>query len=428
MAADNILLFFGNGQMEGVGGTSCSAPLWAGFTALVNEAASAAGEPSAGFLNPALYAIGKSSDYTNQFNDITDGNNTNSVSPANFWAVPGYDLCTGWGTPKGSNLIASLAIPEPLRITPGTELVFTGPGGVPFNLSGPAFWLTNKGSSSVNWALATDADWLTLPETVGTLAAGGPATQITPELNLLANPLPAGTYHATLYFMNLNDQVVQTRQVTLAIAGTPPVLASPPRSLVVFAGMTASFTVGPAPDPFLSYQWQFNNGTYVTNLADGNGITGSSTPTLTISNASLANAGAYSVIVTNRLGSLTSPIAFLNVVPFGADHSLPAHRPDRAARSLRNVQRPSGRGPAAFLSLAIQRNQFDRRRRHCQLNRQYVDHCHGDSECGWNLFGGHYQWPRFDQQHRGGSRTDVSDCRRSHLGHAGFVQHELVRV
>jgi len=315
MAADNILLFFGNGQMGGVGGTSCSAPLWAGFAALVNEAASAAGEPAAGFLNPALYAIGKSSDYPNQFHDITVGNNTNSVSPTNFWAVPGYDLCTGWGTPKGSNLIASLAIPEPLRITPSTELVFTGPGAVPFNLSGPAFWLTNKGSSSVNWALATDADWLTLPETVGTLAAGEPATQITPELNLLANPLPVGTYHATLYFMNLNDQVVQTRQVTLAIAGTPPVLVSAPRSVVVFAGMTASFAVGQSPDPFLSYQWQFNNGTNLTNLADGNGIAGSSTSTLTINHVSPANAGAYSVIVTNALGSLTSPIAVLSVVP-----------------------------------------------------------------------------------------------------------------
>ena len=83
-----------------MGGTSCAAPLWAAFTALVNQQAAAASQPPVGFLNPALYAIGKGANYTTCFHDITTGNNTWSGSPNLFFAVPGYDLCTGWGTPR----------------------------------------------------------------------------------------------------------------------------------------------------------------------------------------------------------------------------------------------------------------------------------------------------------------------------------------
>ena len=95
-------------------GTSYAAPLWAGFAALVNEEAAANGQPPVGFLNPALYALGKSADYTNCFHDITVGNNATPSSGGLFPAVPGYDLCTGWGSPNGSNLIYALALPERL--------------------------------------------------------------------------------------------------------------------------------------------------------------------------------------------------------------------------------------------------------------------------------------------------------------------------
>jgi hypothetical protein len=42
------------------------------------------------------------------FNDTTNGNNTWSASPTKFFAVTNYDLCTGLGTPKGTNLINAL--------------------------------------------------------------------------------------------------------------------------------------------------------------------------------------------------------------------------------------------------------------------------------------------------------------------------------
>jgi len=113
MAADDIWVLFNNGSGGGYGGTSCSAPLWAGFMALVNQQAAANGQPTAGYINPAIYAIGQSADYSSDFHDITVGNNASSSSPNLYNAVAGYDLCTGWGTPGGSNLINALSAPPP---------------------------------------------------------------------------------------------------------------------------------------------------------------------------------------------------------------------------------------------------------------------------------------------------------------------------
>jgi kumamolisin len=78
-----------------VGGTSAVAPLWAGLTARLNQAL---GKP-VGFLNPLIYAIPSSA---SAFNDITSGNN------GDYSAAPGWDACTGLGSPNGQNLLFAL--------------------------------------------------------------------------------------------------------------------------------------------------------------------------------------------------------------------------------------------------------------------------------------------------------------------------------
>jgi hypothetical protein len=77
------------------GGTSYSTPIWAAFTALINQQAEINNLPPVGFLNPALYEIYNSPSYGNAFNDIADGSNNNG-----YTAVTGYDLATGLGTPQ----------------------------------------------------------------------------------------------------------------------------------------------------------------------------------------------------------------------------------------------------------------------------------------------------------------------------------------
>jgi hypothetical protein len=96
-------------------GTSIATPLWAGFMALANQQATLNGVGIVGFANPVIYAIGltgsasSSTPYSLSFNDITDG-----VSNGLFSSVTGYDLATGWGTPK-CGLITQLASPAPLN-------------------------------------------------------------------------------------------------------------------------------------------------------------------------------------------------------------------------------------------------------------------------------------------------------------------------
>jgi hypothetical protein len=112
MPADGVFLVSKNGTSVGsVGGTSCASPLWAGFMALANQEAASLNEPVVGFPNPAIYGLGKGpyAAYTNCFHDIVTGSNTNSQNPTRFFATSGYDLCTGWGTPRGSNTMAYLA-------------------------------------------------------------------------------------------------------------------------------------------------------------------------------------------------------------------------------------------------------------------------------------------------------------------------------
>jgi subtilase family serine protease len=84
------------------GGTSFAAPMWAGFIALVNQQRVANGKADIGFINPYIYAENVTSTYATDFHDITSGKS------GSYSAVTGYDLVTGWGSPKPA-LITTLA-------------------------------------------------------------------------------------------------------------------------------------------------------------------------------------------------------------------------------------------------------------------------------------------------------------------------------
>jgi uncharacterized repeat protein (TIGR01451 family) len=176
LTADNVYVVYNNGSTGFFGGTSCAAPLWAGFTALVNQQAVASGQPTVGFLNPAIYALGKSADYASDLHDTTTGNNFSSSSPAKFSAVNGYDLCTGWGTPNGNNLINALAGPPilvPILVSNSFALVAEGcPNGVvdPAETVTVNFGLKNTGTANTTNLVAT------LLATGGILSPSGPQT------------------------------------------------------------------------------------------------------------------------------------------------------------------------------------------------------------------------------------------------------------
>ncbi|HXI83194.1 MAG TPA: LamG-like jellyroll fold domain-containing protein [Verrucomicrobiae bacterium] len=128
LTAENVYVR-ANGTTYSVGGTSCAAPLWAGFLALVNQQAAAQGSAPVGFLNPTVYTLGLGSRYATSLHDTITGNNFSSGSPTNFPAVVGYDLCTGWGTPSGVNTINALLSPNVNPVLTVVATTVTGGNG-----------------------------------------------------------------------------------------------------------------------------------------------------------------------------------------------------------------------------------------------------------------------------------------------------------
>jgi hypothetical protein len=120
LTAENVWIVYDNGSGGAAYGTSCAAPLWAGLVAVLNQQAAANGKPPIGFIHPAIYSLAAGTSYGAYFNDITTGNNFNSASPTLFSAVPGFDLCTGLGTPIGSGLMSALAG------SPAPKIAFNG--------------------------------------------------------------------------------------------------------------------------------------------------------------------------------------------------------------------------------------------------------------------------------------------------------------
>lgn len=96
-------------EVQGVGGTSAVAPLYAGLFARINQQL---GKP-VGYINPLLYSsIGKSG----AFRDVTSGNNDPTGNIGGYSAKSGWDACTGWGSPNGANLLAALTGAPPIPV------------------------------------------------------------------------------------------------------------------------------------------------------------------------------------------------------------------------------------------------------------------------------------------------------------------------
>jgi kumamolisin len=89
---------YSGGQAQVVGGTSAVAPLWA---ALVSRLAEATGQRF-GLIQTLLYAGVKPGTAVDGFNDVTTGNN------GAYKAGPGWDACSGLGSPDGTALLTRL--------------------------------------------------------------------------------------------------------------------------------------------------------------------------------------------------------------------------------------------------------------------------------------------------------------------------------
>lgn len=125
-------------------GTSASAPQWAGLIAVLNAALGV----NVGFVNPALYALGGVG-----FRDIVPGSGPGDNANAGvggYPAGPGWDACTGLGSPRGKALLGALRAVYTRALTFlvdkstfSRDEVTDAPAGLFLN----AFWLVLDGYS-----------------------------------------------------------------------------------------------------------------------------------------------------------------------------------------------------------------------------------------------------------------------------------------
>jgi len=138
---------YGNSGWGQYGGTSVGAPQWSALIALANQGRAAAGEaPLDGATQtlPAIYAMTTGTTGTQDLNDITSG--SNGVGSAG----PGYDLVTGQGTPRRSDLVYQAFVNTGSIGDPGFEQVVVGAGNYQYDPTGSPWAFTGSSGISGN--------------------------------------------------------------------------------------------------------------------------------------------------------------------------------------------------------------------------------------------------------------------------------------
>jgi kumamolisin len=141
-----------NGANSVVGGTSWSAPTWAGFATLINQARLSRNESTLGLLNPKIYPLLLSG----SFADITSGNNSTGGTSSLFYSAgTGYDMCTGIGRPVFPALLQQLTTvllpPQNVTVNTGANAVFS-----PITNGATSFQWQRMAANTATWANVTD--------------------------------------------------------------------------------------------------------------------------------------------------------------------------------------------------------------------------------------------------------------------------------
>ncbi len=202
---------------------------------------------------------------------------------------------TQTGGSAGDGTVYKLSINGPLQITgqPQDQSAYIGGNAL--------FTVATSGSAPVFYQWQQDGVDLT---NGGNISGANTATlRIT---NITADAAAFYSVMVSNGFSNLTSDYA-----VLEVILSPPKITTQPASQTRVAGTTAMFSVGVMGDQPLFYQWQKNG----TNLNDGGGISGSTSNVLILANVTLANAGGYSVIVSNALHAVSSSKAMLSVVP-----------------------------------------------------------------------------------------------------------------
>ncbi|MBX7123059.1 MAG: peptidylprolyl isomerase [Opitutaceae bacterium] len=135
-------------------------------------------------------------------------------------------------------------------------------------------------------------------EAVATSALNGSTLTVTPKSQ-------SGTASISVQATDSNGAfALSAFKLTVEASSSPPTIVQSPTSQTIATGSTVAFT-GSASGNAVTYQWRRN----------GQPISGATLPTLLLKDVTAAQAGNYSLVATNSVGSVESGIAVLTVVP-----------------------------------------------------------------------------------------------------------------
>jgi len=281
------------------GGTSFAAPMWAGYLALANQQAIANGNSRLGFINPALYQLGLGSGYPTDFHDVTSGSN-------GYSATTGYDLATGWGSPKGTGLINALA---PTTTTPNFTISASPSSVSVVQGNNGTSTITTAISGGFNSAVSLSAAGQPAGVTVSfnPLSIAAPGSGSSTMTMTVASTTATGTY--TITITGMGGGITQTTTVSLTVTGVASgnfTLSASPNSLTINRSSSGSTTITITPSNGFTGSVTLSAsglGSGVTAAFSPNPATGTSTLTLTAT--SRATTGTRTVTITGVSGSLS---------------------------------------------------------------------------------------------------------------------------
>ena len=236
------------------GGTSASAPVFAGMLSLLNQYlvnAGAQAQPGLGNINPALYALEQLSPYA--FHDVTAGNNQVPCKtgtpdcvngPFGYQAHAGYDEVTGLGSIDAYSLITSWIAPEPPRLTIGVghSGIFTQGQGAQYGIS-----VSNAG---VGTTAGTVSVTETLPAGLTLLWMEGSGWSCTANVCTTAAPLRSNSAYppiTVLVSVNLNAPAQVTNQASVSGGTSASAYANDLTTIQPLLGKALLSKTAPAP-------------------------------------------------------------------------------------------------------------------------------------------------------------------------------------
>ncbi|HOX57327.1 MAG TPA: immunoglobulin domain-containing protein [Verrucomicrobiota bacterium] len=252
-------------------------------------------DASAGVPFEIVYNGGSTTVYANQ---QTNAGNWSLLGTFNFAA----------GSSGRIRVTDAIAEPGGVALADGIKLVFASPATV---ASAPPSGLTASAASSSRIDLTWNNHATNAVHNVVARAsvAGGPYVDVAVVPWSSSGWSDAGlagdtTYYYVVRSVNAAGASGNSGEASATTLPAPPQIVVHPQSRTVVVGSTVTFTVAASGAAPLSYQWRH----------DGSIIGGATQSSYTLTSAQVSDAGAYSVVVTNDVGSATSGDATLTVV------------------------------------------------------------------------------------------------------------------